>query len=137
MIRLSVAEMAMRTRRGAAAGDGKPKRKRAPKKYVPWTRETNDAVMAFVVRFCIGTGGVPPTLREICDGCDLSSTNVAHRHLKALEERGLVRSWAGAIAGDKAGASRGIEVVGASWVPPAWWGGGVDGAMEECLEALS
>lgn len=104
-------------------GGGKPKRKRGPQKRAPGAPGENDDVMAFIIRFCIRTGGVPPTLREIRQGCDLSSTNVALRHMRELKERGLVRSW----DGDKAGASRGIEVVGASWVPPAWWGGGADG----------
>ena len=38
---------------------------------------------------CAGEGRVP-SVREICEETGLSSTSTVHRHLKALEEKGLI-----------------------------------------------
>lgn len=35
--------------------------------------------------------GLPPTIREICDGCNLKSTSSVFTHLNALEEKGCIR----------------------------------------------
>jgi len=35
--------------------------------------------------------GIPPTIREICDGCGISSTSVVHYHLGKLEAAGYIR----------------------------------------------
>ena len=35
--------------------------------------------------------GYPPSVREICEYVDLKSTSTAHKHLRELEERGLIR----------------------------------------------
>ena len=35
--------------------------------------------------------GYPPTVREICEAADLSSTSSVHSHLNALEKKGYIR----------------------------------------------
>lgn len=34
--------------------------------------------------------GFPPTIRELCDDMDISSTNGMSEHLKALKKKGLI-----------------------------------------------
>ena len=34
--------------------------------------------------------GIPPTIREICDGVGVSSTGTVHRHVKRLTDQGLL-----------------------------------------------
>jgi SOS-response transcriptional repressor LexA len=61
----------------------------------------------------IGEGvaiGRPPTLRELCRACGISSPNGMKCHLQALEKKGVIRL-------DKPAAgvtARGIEIVGLS-----------------------
>ena len=38
-----------------------------------------------------GQNGYPPTIREIADAVNLRSTGDVHRHLKSLEDKGVVR----------------------------------------------
>lgn len=71
------------------------------------------AVMAAIVNTCIAHGGVPPTIREIGDAVGIASTSVVNYHLKILDGAGLIR------LPDESYVSRGIEVVGATWTPPA------------------
>lgn len=40
-------------------------------------------------------GGVPPTVREICNGTGLRSTSTVHAHLKTLEKLGYITRDAG------------------------------------------
>jgi repressor LexA len=47
----------------------------------------------------------PPSIREICSACSISSTSVADYNLRALESKGYIRR--------NADISRGLEVVGA------------------------
>lgn len=46
-------------------------------------------ILAFIREF-MDERGYPPTLREIGDGMDISSTSVVFHHLEALETRGLI-----------------------------------------------
>ncbi|MBM3944255.1 MAG: repressor LexA [SAR202 cluster bacterium] len=48
----------------------------------------------------------PPTVRDIQNGCDISSTSVVDYNLRILQERGFLRRFADV--------SRGIELLGAS-----------------------
>ena len=41
------------------------------------------------IRDTIRKNGVPPTMKEICDALDLSSTSTAHFHLNTLEKKGM------------------------------------------------
>ena len=56
------------------------------------------------IRDTIRKNGVPPTMKEICDALDLSSTSTAHFHLNTLEKKGYIRR--------KKAKTRCIEVVG-------------------------
>ncbi len=38
----------------------------------------------------VSAGGVPPTVREICEATGLKSTSTVHAHLKVLEEMGYI-----------------------------------------------
>ena len=40
----------------------------------------------------ISTKGYPPSVREICDAVNLSSTSSVHAHLKTLEKKGYIKS---------------------------------------------
>lgn len=55
--------------------------------------------------------GDSPTIREIADGCGITSTSVVNYHLDTLEKAGLIKR-------PRRGRSRRIEVVGGSWLPP-------------------
>ncbi len=40
-------------------------------------------------------GGIPPTVREICEGTGFKSTSTVHFHLKSLEQKGYITRKAG------------------------------------------
>lgn len=40
----------------------------------------------------ISSKGYPPSVREICDAVNLSSTSSVHAHIKTLEKKGYIRS---------------------------------------------
>ena len=40
---------------------------------------------------CIREKGYGPTVREVCQSLGLSSPSTVHVHLKALEEKGLIK----------------------------------------------
>ena len=48
------------------------------------------AILAFLGRF-IDEHDYPPSIRDIQQGCDISSTSVVDYNLKRLEEKGLIR----------------------------------------------
>ncbi len=58
-------------------------------------------VLTFISQF-IQLNGTSPTLQEIADALNLSSLATVHEHLKALEAKGLIQRYSGAV--------RGIEV---------------------------
>lgn len=72
------------------------------------------AILAFIVRRCIASGGVPPTFREVGEAVGLRSTSVVRYHLRRLQDIGAIRMP------QTSGSSRGIEVVGATWTPPPY-----------------
>ncbi len=47
-------------------------------------------IIDFVHRFLMNSG-YPPTIRDIVNGCSLSSTSVADYHLNILKEKGYIR----------------------------------------------
>lgn len=67
-------------------------------------------VYHFIVAHCLEHSGLPPTIRQICDGCHLSTTSLTHLYVQTLIKRGLLTA--------QAGKTRGIQVVGARWKPP-------------------
>lgn len=66
-----------------------------------------DVVFDFVVEFKHKHDGNSPTLREICDGLQISSTSMAHRALADLHKQGRIRV--------DTSRARGIIVVGGRW----------------------
>ena len=69
------------------------------------------ALYRYIVDYKRAHDGNSPTLREIVDAGLASSTSVADYRLAALEEAGLIRR--------PCSGARTIEVVGATWSPPA------------------
>lgn len=67
-------------------------------------------VYHFIVAYCLEHSGLPPTIRQICEGCHLSATSLAHIYVLTLIRRGLLTA--------QGGKARGIQVVGAEWKPP-------------------
>jgi len=67
-------------------------------------------VLEFIKTYKADHDGVAPTIREIQEGCDISSTSVTSYHLDKLEVAGRIRR--------PFIASRSIEVVGGRWVGP-------------------
>jgi repressor LexA len=49
-------------------------------------QEILDYIKSFIME-----RGFPPSVREICEGVNLSSTSTVHSHLSALEEKGYIR----------------------------------------------
>lgn len=47
-------------------------------------------VLDFIRRY-IAEHGYPPTIREICEACNISSTSVANYNLRRLAEAGYIR----------------------------------------------
>lgn len=92
-----------------------------PKKKSEAQERRLRCVYHFIVAHCLEHGGLPPTIREITKGCHLSTTSLAHYHVKALIKRGLLTA--------KNGKARGIQVVGAQWKPPPM--------CPQCLKAHS
>ncbi len=56
------------------------------KEISPRQRQVLDCIVSF-----IRTHGYPPTVREICEAVNLSSSSTVHAHLRALEEAGFIR----------------------------------------------
>jgi len=51
--------------------------------HQPPIHETRTKIMAFFCRF-ISANGIPPTLREITDACDIKSTAITSYHVAQL-----------------------------------------------------
>lgn len=69
--------------------------------------ETKVTVYQFIINY-IKKNGYPPTMREICVGCYLTSTASAYYQLQKLEEDGWIET--------KKGCPRAIKVVGWKFV---------------------
>ncbi len=65
--------------------------------------ERQQRILAFLEEY-LDEHGYPPSIREICQACGISSTSVADYNLKALEQKGYLRR--------NADISRGLELVG-------------------------
>jgi repressor LexA len=63
-------------------------------------------IIDFVRRFLVDRG-YPPSIRDIVNGCEISSTSVVDYNLRVLEERGYIRRHREV--------SRGIELL--AWSP--------------------
>ncbi|MBU0534955.1 MAG: transcriptional repressor LexA [Patescibacteria group bacterium] len=62
-------------------------------------------ILDFISQY-IQMNGFSPTLQEIADSMNLSSLATVHEHLQALERKGIIRKFEGAV--------RGIEIVDSS-----------------------
>jgi len=51
--------------------------------------ESRDRLLAFYREY-YEENGIPPTLREVADACNFSSTSVVYYHLGILIDRGLM-----------------------------------------------
>lgn len=69
-------------------------------------------VYDFIIRYKSSHDGNSPTIREIGEACDISSTSVVTYWLKRLESRGLIRRPEPQF-GNRFAAS--IEVIGGKW----------------------
>lgn len=69
------------------------------------TRRQHEVVKA--IRW-LSRNGLPPTVRELCEALDVSSSNAVHEHLKALERKGVLKRLRGK--------SRGLFLAGAEEV---------------------
>lgn len=65
------------------------------------TNDTTERIMRFIRDYVVKEG-IPPTVREIKEGCALSSTSLVAHHLDKLEAAGRIRR--------KPGAARSIRV---------------------------
>lgn len=68
----------------------------------PTTYKRQKEVLDFVGQY-IQKYGSSPTLQQIADALKLSSLSTVHQHLEALEKKGLIKRFEGAV--------RGLEVV--------------------------
>lgn len=69
---------------------------------------TRDAILAFVIQYKQANDGTSPTIREICEGCGISSVSMVTYHLQVL-------ALAGRIQIDFSTA-RNIRIPGGEWV---------------------
>jgi len=66
-------------------------------------------VFEFIVRHMAQSGGTSPTINEIINNTDTTSSSVARYYLERLEAKGLILSREKRLA-------RGIQLLGGSWV---------------------
>jgi SOS-response transcriptional repressor LexA len=70
-------------------------------------RVHQNEVLAFIINYKTAFDGVSPSVREIMDECEMSSTSVVQFYLDGLRERGLIAH--------SPAKSRSIRVVGGKW----------------------
>ena len=75
---------ARNTRQQAAAAAQAEQTERPPRSDKP------ERILAFLRKF-MGENGYPPSVRDVVDGCKLSSTSVADYNLRILERQGHIR----------------------------------------------
>ena len=75
---------ARNTRQQAAATAQAEQTERPPRSDKP------ERILAFLRKF-MGENGYPPSVRDVVDGCKLSSTSVADYNLRILERQGHIR----------------------------------------------
>lgn len=61
------------------------------KKISEEIENTTERVYAFLVEY-VTNNGYPPTIREICDGVGVKSTQTVCTHLKRLQSMGLIHT---------------------------------------------
>lgn len=71
-----------------------------------------EAILAFIVAYKREHDGNSPTVREITEKCDISSTSVTAFNLRRLVALGCIRMGGSGVK------ARGIEVVGGKWIAP-------------------
>ena len=54
-------------------------------KLTPRQHDTLEAIRVYIAKH-----GFSPSMREICDALGVASTNSAHEHLSALEDKGYI-----------------------------------------------
>lgn len=70
-----------------------------------------DRILAFICQFKQEHAGIPPTIRDIRDGCAISSTSNVIYHLDRLERDGYIRRLPDIDA-------RNIILAGEQWLAP-------------------
>ena len=75
--------------------------------------ERLEDVYQYIVNYKIQCDGVSPTIRQICNGANVSSTCVVRTHLEKLKNDGRITY----ILGDK-GTVNGYAVTGGQWKSP-------------------
>jgi len=67
-------------------------------------------VLRFIIKYKISNGGNSPSIRDISNGCQISSTSNVSSILKHLEHTGKIK-----ISKNR---SRLISIPGERWIPP-------------------
>jgi excisionase family DNA binding protein len=73
--------------------------------------ERQRAILAFIVAYKEATQGHSPTIREIGQAVDISSTSLVNYYLNQLEARGYIERTGNCVARD-------IRIPGARWIAP-------------------
>jgi hypothetical protein len=68
-----------------------------------------DSVLAYLIQYKLANDGNSPTIREICDSCDIPSTSVGLNVLHRMQKAGLITL-------DERNVNRKIQIVGGRWV---------------------
>ena len=55
--------------------------------------DRESTILLFIKRY-IETNGYPPSIRNICEGCNIKSTSTVHSHLEKLEYKNYIRRGA-------------------------------------------
>ena len=74
------------------------------------SKHSLEETYAWIIQFKIDHDGNSPTLREVMQGCGMSSPAIAADWLERLEEANLIRL--------NPGRARGIEIIGGAWLAP-------------------
>lgn len=80
----------------------------------PAAVERRKQLFQAIIEYAVQYSGNAPSLRELVEMTDYTAQSVVKHNLEVLAKRGLIRLG-------KEGQARHIQVVGAVWIPPAWW----------------
>jgi len=70
--------------------------------------KTKNIILSYLVEYKRAHDGNSPSIRQITEGCNLSSTSVVAFHLRKLERDGKIRLTDHAF--------RNIEITGGQWI---------------------
>lgn len=99
-------------RSGQDPGDGDATHGRHPGQRDEAVIKHNlDGVLRFIIEYKSFHDGNSPSIREIMDACQITSTSVASNILRRLANRGDIRL----VDDGESALSRNIEVVGGHW----------------------